>query len=63
MQETIVGNLTATSSGYYMSRLGQIPVVILKSSLDAILDKIDNPPIFVPPTPSATPEWTDTPGP
>jgi hypothetical protein len=52
---TIIGNLTSTSSGYYVSRMGQIPVIISKLPLDVVIDTIENPPIFVTPTPSVTP--------
>jgi hypothetical protein len=56
----IIGNLTSTSSGYYASRMGQIPVIVSKISLDEIFEKIDSPPIFVTQTPSATPLNTET---
>lgn len=62
-QVAIIGNLTPTSSGYYMSRMGQIPVVVSKYSLEAILDRIGDPPIYVTPTPSLTPVVIETPTP
>jgi Domain of unknown function (DUF4340) len=59
-QLIIIGNLTPTSSGYYVSRMGQIPVIVSKASVDTILDSIENPPIYVTPTPSVTPLITET---
>lgn len=59
-QVVTIGNLTPTSSGYYMRRMSQIPVIVSKYSLDAIIDRIGNPPIYVTPTPSLPPTIIET---
>jgi len=59
-QVAIIGNLTPTSSGYYVSRMGQIPAIVSKYNLDAIIDTILNPPIYITPTPSVTPAILET---
>jgi hypothetical protein len=57
---TFIGSPTAIGSGYY-ARLDSGPIVILeKSSLDAILDWLKNPPLKPTSTPESTPSETGT---
>jgi hypothetical protein len=56
-----IGNLTPTSSGYYVRFDGGKIYVIEKSGIDSLLNLLTNPPFPPTPTPPPTPETTSTP--
>jgi hypothetical protein len=56
-----IGNLTPTSSGYYVRFDGGKIYVIEKSGIDSLLNLLTNPPFPPTPTPLPTPETTGTP--
>jgi len=58
-----VGNLTPTSSGYYVRFDGGKIYVIEKSGIDAVLNLLTAPPFPATATPVSTPESTATPTP
>ena len=53
-----VGKVTPTGSGYYSSMDGGAAVVVSKSTIDTVIDLLNNPPF----PPTATPAGSDTPG-
>jgi hypothetical protein len=56
-----IGDLTPTSSGYYVRFDGGKIYVIEKSGIDSLLNLLTNPPFPPTPTPLPTPETTGTP--
>jgi hypothetical protein len=56
-----IGNLTPTSSGYYVRFDGGKIYVIEKSGIDSLLNLLTNPPFPPTPTSPPTPETTGTP--
>jgi hypothetical protein len=56
-----IGNLTPTSSGYYVRFDGGKIYVIEKSGIDSLLNLLTNPPFPPTPTPPPTSETTGTP--
>lgn len=55
-----VGNLTPTEGGYYVLTQDRIIYVASKFGLDGIIKFLENPPILVTPTPSATATFEPT---
>ena len=58
-----VGNLTPTSSGYYVRFDGKEIFVIEQSGIDSLLNLLKSPPFPATATPVPTPETTSTPTP
>jgi hypothetical protein len=56
-----IGNLTPTSSGYYVRFDGGKIYVIEKSGIDSLLNLLTNPPFLPTPTPPPTSETDGTP--
>jgi hypothetical protein len=58
----LVGSETPTGSGFYVQRSGDDRVfVILQTTVNNMINMIDDPPIYVPPTPTPTIEATAAP--